>query len=206
MSSAQARGHLRPIDTGDLPEYPIGKGERLESHSFFLFHYQRWLWSRLYLTGDWEVQGIALALWAISQNEDPIGTLPDDPRLLAASLKNMPLQQWEAYANRDPSPLHGWTRCLVGNDVRLMHPVVTENAVSALGQRNKGADRKSADAERHRLRRLKENVAKMGNARLADNDMFIGQLDLLLDERHPQGNRTTQRIIRAMEALGVRDL
>lgn len=197
---------IQLVETDALEQYPIAKGERLESHSFFPMHYHRWLNSDLYLLGDWDVQAVALALWALAQYQDPVGTLPDNPRLLSALLKGMPLQEWEAYCRREPGPLHGWRRCLVGNEIRLMHPVVTENAESALGLREQSADRRGADAERARLKRLRESVEKLGHRNLAEQDMFIGQLDLLLNERHPTGNRTVVRIVSAMEALGVRNL
>lgn len=194
------------VEHSDLPVYPIEKGERLEAHSFFQFHYHRWLNSDLFLLGDWEVQGLSLALWSLSQYQDPVGTLPDNPRLVAALLKGMPVEKWEAYMQRSPSPLHGWHRCIVGDETRLMHPVVTENAVSALGLREKSADRRSADSERQRMKRLKDSVVKLGHGRMAENEMFMGQLDLLLEELHPQGNRTMVRIISAMQKMGVRDL
>lgn len=197
---------FQAVDSEELVQYPVPKGERLEAHSFVPFHYHRWLNSDLYLLGDWEVQGIAQALWSLSQYQDPVGTLPDNPRLIAALLKGMPFERWEAYMQRSPNPLHGWKRCLVGNETRLMHPVVTENAVEALGLREKSTDRRDADKERTRLKRLKESVSNLGHRNLADNEMFLGQLDLLLQERHPQGNRTVVRIIAAMQEMGVRNM
>lgn len=198
--------HLKAVETAEPEQYPIPRGERLEAHSFFQFHYHRWLNSDLFLLGDWEVQGLSLALWSLSQYQDPVGTLPDNPKLIAALLKGMSSDAWEAYMRRTPNPLHGWCKCLVGNETRLMHPVVTENAVGALGLREKSADRRSADAERQRMKRLKDALIKLGHTRLAENEMFLGQLDLLLEERHPQGNRTIVRIISAMQEMGVRDL
>lgn len=203
MSNATA--FLKSVGSADLQQYPIDKGVRLESHSFFLFHYDRWLNSTLFLLGDWEVQGIALALWCRAQDQDPVGTLPDDSRLIAA-LIGMSTDQWNGYLRRDPSPLHGWKKCLVGDEIHLMHPVVTEVALNAHSQRAKGADRSEADKERQRIKRLKANVQALAGERLASNEMYVAQLDAWLEEYFPTGNRTTPRILKGMEALGTRDL
>lgn len=193
---------IQLIEAGEFPEYPIPRGERLEAHSFFLFHYDRWLNSDLYLLGDWDVKGIAMALFCKAQDQDPVGTLPDNPRLIAALL-GMSTDNWEGYARRDPSPLHNWSRCLVEGDVRLMHPVVTEVAQTALGAKYKGADRKSADSERKRIGRLHDAVKKFVGEQLAGNKMFIAQLDQWLEAKFPGGNRTEPRIFQGLEALGV---
>jgi hypothetical protein len=197
--------NLQITDVGELPQYPIDRGERLESHSFFLFHYDRYLNSDLYVLGDWDIKGIAHALWCKAQDQDPVGTLPDNPRLIAGYL-GMSTDVWDGYMRRDPGPLHGWTRCLVGNEVRLMHDVVTEVALAALGAKTKGADRKSADAERQRIKRLGGAVERLGLAQLAGNEMFIAQLDRWLEQNFPGGNRTVPRILEGLEELGVRDL
>jgi hypothetical protein len=194
------------VDAQEIPQYPIARGERLEAHSYFPFHYQRFLNSDLYLLADLEVRALALELWCLSQNQDPVGTLPEDPRLLSALLRRMSVEDWGAYMRRDPNPLHGWVPCLVEGQRRLMHPVITENAMKVLGMREKASDRRSADAERQRMKRLRDAVGGLGLARFQDNQMFLAQLDALLEERHPQGNRTTARLVRALEELGVRDL
>lgn len=193
------------IDTRDLPQYPIERGERLESHSFFLFHYDRYLNSDLYVLGDWDIKGIAHALWCKAQDQDPVGTLPNDARLIAGYL-GMSTDAWDSYMRRDPGPLHGWSQCMVGNEVRLMHDVVTEVAVTALGAKTKGADRKSADSERQRIKRLGIALEKLGLGNMAQNDMFVAQLDRWMEQTFPGGNRTVPRILEGLEELGVRDL
>lgn len=193
------------MDTDGLPEYPIPRGVRLESHSFFLFHYQRWLESDLFTMGSWDVQGVALALWCKAQNQDPVGTLPKSHRQIAKRL-GMSIEEWEGFMQRSPNPLHNWTPCLVDDEVRLMHPVITEVAIAAYESRSKGADRKTADAERQRLKRLKATIMMLGHSNLAANEMFVAQLDAWLEREHPEGNRTTQRVLRGMEAIGVQGL
>lgn len=193
---------LSIVEMGDLPQYPIPKGERLASHSFFLFHYDAYLNSDFFLTADWEIKGIAQTLVCRAQDQDPVGTLPNDPRLLAALL-GMSVDQFEVYCRRSPGPLYNWTQCLVGNTVRLMHPMVTHVALEALGERTKGADRHEADKERQRIKRLKAAVTAMAGERFGGNEMYVAQLDAWLEAKFPTGNRTTPRIMQGMEALGT---
>lgn len=193
------------VDHSELPEYPIPKGERLESHSFFLFHYQRWLESDLFTMGDWDVQGVALALWCKSQNQDPVGTLPHSHRHIAARL-GMSIEDWERFMRRDPNPLHNWTPCLVENEVRLMHPVVTEVVKAAYEGHVKSDDRRDADKDRTRLKRLRDNVLNLAGERFAKDDMYIARLDAWLLQEFPSGNRTMPRIVRGLEALGTRGI
>jgi len=192
-------------DVDDLKQYPIPKGERLEAHSFFAFHYDRFLNSSLYLLGDWDVKGVALALWCKAQDQDPVGTLPTDRRLIAA-LINMTTDDFDKLCKREFSPLHNWVHCLVGNETRLMHPTVTEVAQNAFDQKYKGKDRATADQERQRIKRLKASVKGLVGERMALQEMFIGQLDKWLEEAYPSGNRTLPRIMEGLDALGVRDL
>ncbi|QOL81096.1 hypothetical protein [Pseudooceanicola spongiae] len=200
MSLAQ----LKPTGSEDLEQYPIASGTRLESHYYFKFHHDRWLNSDFFLltsaSGDWDVQGVALALRCRAQEQDPVGTLPVRPVLIAALL-SMPLQTWESFSRRDPSPLDGWRTCLVGNTVRLMHPEVTEVALDALGQRDKAADRAAADRERQAITRLRKTVDAMGMGNIAGQERFLVGLHRWLDEAYPAGNRTSPRILEGVEAL-----
>ncbi|MGR3452894.1 hypothetical protein [Pseudooceanicola sp.] len=202
---------LAPVDLDTLPDYPIPVGERLESHSWFGFHYDRWLNSDFFMltrsTGDRDVQAIALELWCRSQDQDPVGTLPTNTRLLAALL-GMSVDVWEGYLRRDPSPLYGWSRCRVQptGEIRLMHKVVTEITQDAYDTRAKAADRAAAERERKAIVRLRDNVASIAGDRLADDRRYIIRLHLWLDAEYPTGNRTITRIVAGMEALGTRDL
>ncbi|WP_108258978.1 hypothetical protein [Mangrovicoccus ximenensis] len=195
-----------PTAVDDIPEYPIEKGERLESHSFFQFHHNRYLNSDFFSLADWEVQGVALALWSLSRLQDPVGTLPTSPKLLIAKLPRMTLEAWEGLMRRDPNPLHGWVQCRVGSEIRLMHSVVTEVTLEGLARHTANDDKKKADAERKRMDRLKATVAKLGHAKLAANEMFVLQLDELLRETYPSESRTAGRVKEAMERLGVANL
>ena len=50
-------------DNTDLPEYPLPSGTRLEAHSYFKFHYDRWLnsdfFTRATQRNEWAVLAIA---------------------------------------------------------------------------------------------------------------------------------------------------
>jgi hypothetical protein len=198
----QARPTPTLIDTGTLPQYPIDRGERLESHSFFLFHYDRYLNSDLYVLGDWDIKGIAHALWCRAQDQDPVGTLPDNPRLIAGYL-GMSTDAWEGYMRKDPGPLHGWTQCLVGNEVRLMHAVVTEVVTTALGSKLRNAAKYADDRMRHRINTISQNLRANipGGARIARDEEKLNQLSDWIEGAYPGGSATVKRIKEAWEAL-----
>lgn len=192
----------------DLPQYPLPAGTRLKSHSYFFFHYDDWLnsdfFTRTVQRSDWAVQAIAHVLWCKSRYQDPVGTLPTDPVLLAG-LAQMSVDAWEGYASRDINPLYGWYRCRIAEtgEVRLMHNKVTEVVLEATDTRNRSEDRAQADKERQAIKRLRETVAKLADERLSENLRYIVMLHRWLDENYPTGNRTLTRIIDGMEALGT---
>lgn len=207
--------NLRVVGGEDLPEYPIPYGERLEAHSFFPFHYDRFLNSDFIIDGaEWDVQAVALRLWCKSQYQNPVGTLPDNDRKLAA-LVGMSSDDWMNFKRRVPSPLHGWKPCKVhdcdGNlredkGPRLMHAVVAEVACKALGFKEQSAEKTLADKERQALTRLRKAVASLGREKLAKDEMYIVMLHQWLNENYPAGYRTSPRVVEGMHALGTRDL
>lgn len=195
-------------DNTELPEYPLPSGTRLEAHSYFKFHYDRWLNSDFYTRAtqrnEWAVLAIAQALWCKSRYQNPVGTLPNDDGLLAGLL-GMSVETWQGWSRRDLSPLYGWHLCQIPGtgEIRLMHDVVAEVVLDAIESRDKNADRAAAERERTALARLRKNVADLGDARLSDNPRFIVQLHHWLGDNYPKGNRTVARIMEGMEALGV---
>ncbi|WP_157973494.1 DUF1937 family protein [Tropicimonas sp. IMCC34043] len=193
--------NIRDVDA--LPEYPIPPGERLESHSYFAFHHRRWLNSVLGRLGEWDVKGMAVELWCLAQDQDPVGTLPNDDRMIAALL-HISTDEWRGMLRRDPNPLHRWTQCRAGGEVRLMHPVVTEVAQAALSGKARSADRKSADSERKRLDRLRAVAAQHVGPEFAAKGLYIARLDEVLAEMFPEGNRTEARILKAIQSLNGR--
>lgn len=201
--------HLRPvvIDTDGLPEYPLGNSDRLTTHYFLAWHFDRWLNSELRLTASPAVRGLAFDLFNIAQRQTPVGTLPDDNRQLAALLL-LDVTSWERYRAETPSPLHSWRPCLCeGGLVRLMHPVVLEVIEDAFGRRRKHEQDAEKAREAKRLHRLREAVAEIGTKRMAADDAMMERLDAWLvvycDE---QGKRRTRAWVqRAMEVDATKE-
>lgn len=198
MSLKQA--NLNIVDVSEIPVYPIPGDERLESHYFIAFHFNRWLNSDFRLKATAEVRAYALDLFCIAQNQSPVGTLPDDEELLAKLLM-IDLAQWRDLCKRDMPPLYNWSKCLVGNVTRLAHPVVTEMAVKALSSKSKSEKAKERERERKRHIALRFQIVEAGgSSRLAENKAYIERLDAWL-VANCTGNRTPSRVREAMEAL-----
>lgn len=198
----QTISNLSDIDV--LPEYPIPPGERLESHSFFLFHYRRFLASDLFMRTkkDREVLGYALVLWCRSQEQDPVGTLPSDPALLASML-DISMDEWEALRRRDPDPLYGWVQCRAGGQVRLMHPVVTSVTKAAVGSHVLAEDKRQSESDRKKFNRMRDNVRELTSDYYADNPAFLTQLWDAMERLHPGVNWNSRRYAEGMRACGV---
>lgn len=195
----------RDSDETDLPYYPIPAGERLETHSYFKLHHQNLMESDFFLAckdcRDWEAFGLAVSIWCKVQLQDPVGTLPIDPKRQAWIL-GMPIVTWEGYLRRDPSPLYGWTPCrIIGSgEIRLMHKTVTAVALDALKWKRKDQDRKVADQERQALNRLRKTMKDIApSVHQTPRDIF--NLHRALSERYPDGNRTVSRIIEVVDEL-----
>ena len=183
----------------DLPEYPIAADERLQSHYFVELHFRRWLTSETRLLADLEVRGLILDLFMLAQDQTPVGTLPTDHRLIAKMLGLSP-EQFGIYCGRAVSPLSKWTACRAGDQVRLMHPVVTEIAARAVGARR---DREAENARRRAAKALKDldvRLRSMGCSRIADSRTALERVDHWLNE-NCNGNRTEPMIRQAIEAI-----
>lgn len=201
-------GQLVGVDPANLPEYPFGNDDRLTSHYFLPWHFDRWLNSELRLTASPAVRGLAVDLYSISQRQTPVGTLPDDNRQLSALLL-LDLATWERFRNETPSPLHSWRPCLCeGGVIRLMHPVVTEMIEDAFGRRKAHQEAAQRAVEAKRLARLREQVARIGSKRMADDGTLIERLDLwLVDTCDKQGKRRTEAMVRhAMEVDSTKEI
>lgn len=190
---------LKAVETVDLPLYPFGVDDRLPSHFFFQFWHTRWLNSSLHLLGDMAVQGAAINLFCIAQQQTPIGTLPDDDRVLARLL-HISVEEWSKLRRMDPSPLHNWESCVSETgERRLMHPVVVQNLEDAFARREVRQSRNGARAVAARLVRLREAMAAEGVAACyLENDQLVSKIDGWL-EKNCTGNRTQQFVIRALE-------
>lgn len=204
---APASARLVAVDDSSLPLYPIPTGERLESHFFTVWHHRRWLRSEFRGLADREVRAVGIDLFFLAQDEDPVGTLPVDERLLA-KLVGEPLELWRSLMDRPVSPLYGWKRCRTDRGVmRWFHPVVLEVAQAALGSREDHLARKAAERERKRLEALPAQIVRAnGPKRLAEDDMYVVRLDQFILERFPHVKQRRPPIVReAMELMEVED-
>lgn len=182
--------HLQPVETGEMPDYPISRDERLESHYFVEFHHNRWLNSSFRLLADPDVRAYGVDLFFIAQNEAPVGTLPTDDRLLARLL-GLDVSAWQSLLKREITPLHKWRRTNCEGEIRWAHPVVTEMAVKAIGRRQKHLEVAEAARERKRYERLKLQILKVGgSSRMAADEGLIARLDQWFEAQYPGRNRT----------------
>lgn len=180
---------LTPIPTEDLPRYPLGREERLDGNSFVKWQTHRWLSSRTFKLCSWEVQGMARALFDLSQHESPVGTLPDDDDELAVMLRcdTRRLRELRAMAL---GPLRNWVPCLCDAERRLMHPVVLEQVRDALERRAMAELSKDEKAVAIRQQRLRKAMEKEGLSKevVADQTLVQRMDDWLMG--HHKGNRT----------------
>lgn len=197
------RPHVQIAAVEDLFVYPIPAAERLDSHSFFAFHYRRWKNSRFRLLADLDVRAVFWELICASQDEGPVGTLPVEDVLLA-QLAGVPLDVWLRLSQRPVGPLYGWRRCLCDTgEIKLYHPVVLEVAQAALKGRLGHIEKLEADRERKRLGELPARILRAGGSqRMADDAAYVLRLDQwLLDHLEPGKNRTPRLVRAEMERM-----
>lgn len=189
------------VDTAQIPDYPIGSDERLDSHFYVELHFRRWLNSRFCLLADDDVCRYGFNLFFIAQDQTPVGTLPEDDLLLAKYLK-IDLAKWQSLRDRTMSPLYNWSRVRCDNgEIRLAHPVVTEMAQKALAGRRKHAENASKARERKRLKDLCAMVERIGAKQVLRNPGYIERLDAWLIENRGDRNRTEPVVREGMEAI-----
>jgi len=187
----------RLFDTDRLPEYPIAVDERLESHYFVSFWFNRWLNSDFRLRASAEVRAFGLDLFFIAQNQSPVGTLPTNEAVIAKLLM-IDLAHWKELCKREITPLYNWTPCRCGAKVRLMHPVVTEQAQDAIARREAREASNSQKAVYQRLRRLREALGDLGCSReVLNDDLLVERMDGWLLQ-HCSGRRTAGAYGRAL--------
>lgn len=198
-----ASHHLRPVDAGGMPEYPIARDERLGSHFFIEFHHNRWLTSSFRLLADPDVRAYGLDLFMVAQNEAPVGTLPTDDRLLARLL-GLDLAVWQSLLKREITPLHKWHLANCEGEARWAHPVVTEMAVKALGRRQKHLEAAEAARERKRFERLKLQILRVGgSSRMAADEGVLAKLDRWFLTEHPGRNRTEALVREGLTLMSI---
>ena len=199
----QAVPSVKLIDADQIPEYPIPRSERLESHFFVEWHHNRWLNSRFRLMASPDVKSAGLDLFFISQNQAPVGTLPMDDRELAPLL-GLDLAAWQELKSREISPLYNWEPCLCEGEVRLHHPVVLEMAQKALGLKLKKLEQLAKGRQRKRLKALEAQIVSAGgHTRMATNEAVRVRIDDWLMEHYPNEYRTSELVRAAMEAVST---
>lgn len=109
----------------DMLQYPYPLNLRWNYLQFFPVFHRRYQKSRFGLLADWDVQGVAVSLMAISMDMIPPATLPNDPFLLASYL-HMTEDKWRELMQREINPLYGWVDVQCGAEVRLTHPLLLE--------------------------------------------------------------------------------
>ena len=167
---------LQPVSTDDLPEYPLGIEDRLDSHYFMAWERRRWLNSDMRLKGTPECRALYFDLINISYDQTPVGTVPQDLETLAKLLLVDP-GHFRALCKLDYGPLHKWTPCICeGGEVRLMHPMVLRTLTEALSRKEDNRAKHEAANAAKRLQRLRSTVAGY-HAELAKNDAAIRWMD-----------------------------
>ncbi len=195
---SRAPAIMRVVDGGDLPEYPLEASSRSIFMPFLMFYHDRWLNSDLRTMASMEVQGCALNLFFIAQKQSPLGTLPNNDELLAAYLK-LDLRRWRELRALEFNPLHKWHPCRCGDEIRLMHPVVTEVAVYASTRSEQRVVSGASAAVRTRLRRMREALAGLGcGPAVLKDDVLMERMDQWMVE-HVKGQRRSGGYQRALE-------
>jgi len=193
---------LQVVDAGSLPEYPIPRDQRLPTHYFFPLQFNRWLNSGLHLKGSYEVQGVAIALFCLAQNQSPVGTLPHDDVLLARLLR-IEESKWRDLCRASVSPLHGWELCHAEGEVRWMHHVVLEVIEDALARREARSLSAQSRAREKRIERMVKAFRDMKapEALLQDTVALEAIEDYLAQTC--RGNRTMAVYTRALHWAGA---
>ena len=167
---------LQPVSTQELPEYPLGIEDRLDSHYFMAWERRRWLNSDMRLKGTPECRALYFDLINIAYDQTPVGTVPQDLETLAKLLLVDP-GHFRSLCKLDYGPLHKWTPCICeGGEVRLMHPMVLRSLTEALSRKEDNRAKHEAANAAKRLQRLRMTVAGY-HAELAKNDAAIRWMD-----------------------------
>lgn len=186
------------IDVAQIPEYPIDRDVRMAGHFFTMWDHVRWLNSEMHRKATPESQCHFMNLCFIAQSQRPIGTLPDDDSELAWML-HISVDHMHALRKMEYGPLRNWTVCTADGERRLMHRVVLEVALDAIGRREA---REASNAEKAiyaRLSRLREALAQLGLSKQAlSDDVLIERMDKWLLENH-RGQRRQPIYQRVLE-------
>lgn len=131
------------VASASAPEAPYPADTKAKGWRFEL-DYERIEQSDTWVLAAADMRPWLLMLWMTSWRQVPCGSLPATDELIAARL-GMEIRQFRA--NRDIL-LRGWW---LADDGRLYHPVITEQVISKLAERQSGVYRRfwSAVVARH---------------------------------------------------------
>jgi len=189
---------LTAVPSTGLAEYPIARETRLDGHSFIKWQHIRWLSSKSFKLCSWEVQGMARALFDLSQLESPVGTLPDDDAELAHMLR-VDTRHMAELRRMEYGPLRNWLPCMSEGERRLMHPVVLAQVQDALERREMHELSKEDKATYQRLKRMREALKGLGlSDAVLEDERLIGRMDDWLRQTC-KGNRRGQHYEMALE-------
>lgn len=195
---AVVRAGLQVIGEGGLPDYGLPRDFRMPTHYFMAWHHHRWLNSTLHLMASYEVQGIAVALFSLAQEQAPMGTLPDDDAVIARLLR-MDLARWQDLRRAAVPPLWRWYRVTCAGEVRWAHPVVLEVLLAAKERREVRDLSKDDQAERRRVDRLRLRLGEIGVSQTILGDRVVIET---MDEwlvTHCKGRRVDMWLRRVLE-------
>lgn len=185
------------IDSDDLPEYPLGPDDRLDSHWFMTWERRRWLNSDMRLNGSPECRALYFDLINIAYDQAPVGTLPANLDNLAKMVFADP-GHFRSLCALEYGPLHRWHKCQCGDQVRLMHPTILDSLQEAIARRHDNRARCEAANVKKRLQRLRITIAGL-HVELSKNDAAVRWIDEWLTENRCgyRGGRWIERAIRA---------
>lgn len=174
---------IPPVSVDSLPEYPVDPDARLDSHEFLRWEFGRWMASDMRWNGSHECKSIWFELLNLSHMETPVGTLPSDPKRLSRMVQPaVDFHHFESLCELTYGPLHGWQMCRCGDEVRLMHPVVTRIVQLAFASRANHTARVEAASQSRRLKRLTEDVMTMSKD-CAEDPARIRFIDMVIHDR-----------------------
>jgi len=195
--------HLRSIDEGGLPEYPISVHDRLDSHYFIQWNLKRWRKSVFRQLAEPDVGWFGFLLFCESHDETPVGTLPTDERLLAKAVE-VPIERWRQLCSRDITPLHNWARVQCDNgEVRLAHPVMTEVTLEALKSKRANSQRTAERKQAKQRKDLSEMLERIGAAHMLKNPAFLDRFLSFVDENYPGKQRREGLVREALDAFSL---
>lgn len=115
----------------DPIEYPVAFESGQPEFRTIPWPHKWWLKSEIRLLSEPDVRAIMLDMFCVALCQNPIGTLPNNERLLVR-LIGLPLENWRQLMTRRITPLDGWKTCICGNEgIRFYHPMSLEIAKEA---------------------------------------------------------------------------